>query len=120
MVTAALLTASAWVSVQLGGQLGTFFGLCFVLVSLTVALAADDRALFAPGILPPLALVATVLVIAVLAPDAVADDTSAGLSGLLARAVAGVVDLAAALVVAHLAALAVVAARVITRLRESD
>lgn len=116
LATGSLLAASAWVAVQLGGQLGAFFGLCFVLVSLTGALAADDRALFTAGVLPPLALVGAVLAVSVLSPDAVAADTVVGATGPLTRVVAGMIDLATALVLGHVATLAVVAARVTTRL----
>jgi len=119
VATGVLLAASAWVTVQVGGQLGVFFGLCFVLVSLTGALAADDRALFTAGVLPPMAL-AGVLAVTVLSPGAVAPDTVATTTGLVTRTLAGVVDLAVALVLGHLAALTVVCARVTTRVRAAD
>lgn len=117
VTTALLLGTCAGVTVQLGGGLGAFFGLCFVLVSLTGALAADDRALFTAGVLPPAALAAAVLVVAALSPEAVAAETVSSAASLPIRVGAGVVDLAAALVVGHLAALAVVAARVATHVR---
>lgn len=117
ITTAVLLGTCAWVAVQLGGDLGVFFGLCFVLVSLTGALAADDRALFTAGVLPPAALAAAVLVVTALSPEAVAAETVSSTASLLTRVGAGVVDLAAALMLGHVAALAVVAARVGTRVR---
>lgn len=120
VATGVLLAASAWVTVQVGGQLGVFFGLCFVLVSLTGALAADDRALFTAGVLPPMALAGVVLAVTVLSPGAVAPDTVATTTGLVTRTLAGVVDLAVALVLGHLAALTVVCARVTTRVRAAD
>jgi len=97
---AVLLAGAAWVSVHLGGTLGGFFGLCFVLVCLTGALAASDRAMFTAGVLPPLAMVSVVLLVSVMAPEAVASDSFA--SNPLTRAVAGIIDLAAALVLGHL------------------
>jgi hypothetical protein len=119
VITAAiLLLASAAVSVQVGGTLGSFFGLCFVLVCLTGALGACDRALFTAAVLPPLALLAVVLLVSALAPDAVAGDTVSSTANVAARTVSGVVDLAAALVLGHTATLAVVAVRMGTPLRD--
>jgi hypothetical protein len=112
-----LLLTSAWVSVGIGGTLGGFFGLCFVLVCLTGALGARDRALFTAGVLPPLAMIAVVLLVSAMAPEAVASGAVDSTAGVAARTIAGVVDLAAALILGHLVALAVVAARVGTRLR---
>jgi hypothetical protein len=116
VVTAAiLLLASAVVSVQIGETLGGFFGLCFVLVCLTGALGARHEALFTAGVLPPLALLAVVLIVSASAPEAVASDTVASSAGVAARTVAGVIDLAVALVIGHLAALLVVAVRMSAR-----
>jgi hypothetical protein len=99
-----LLLTSAWVSVGIGGTLGGFFG-------------ARDRALFTAGVLPPLAMIAVVLLVSAMAPEAVASGAVDSTAGVAARTIAGVVDLAAALILGHLVALAVVAARVGTRLR---
>lgn len=115
LTAAMLLLASAAVSVQIGETLGGFFGLCFVLVCLTGALGARDKALFTAGVLPPLALLAVVLIVCVLAPETVASDTVTSTAGVAARTVAGVIDLAVALVLGHLAALLVVAVRMGTR-----
>lgn len=116
VVTAAmLLLASAAVSVQLGETLGGFFGLCFVLVCLTGALGARNEGLFTAGVLPPIALLAVVLIVSALAPEAVASDSVASSAGVAARTVAGVIDLALALVLGHLAALLVVAVRMGTQ-----
>jgi hypothetical protein len=116
IVTAAmLLLASAAVSVQIGETLGGFFGLCFVLVCLTGALGARDEALFTAGVLPPLALLAIVLIVSALAPESVASDAVASSAGVAARTVAGVIDLAVALVLGHVATLLVVAVRMGTR-----
>ncbi len=112
---AALLAGAAWVSVRVGGTLGGFFGLCFVLVCLTSALAASDGALFTAAVLPPLAMVLVVLLVSALAPAAVASDPVG--SNLLTRAVAGIIDLAAALVLGHLLTLLIVGARAVSRLR---
>ena len=119
VVTAAalLLLTSAWVSVEIGGTLGGFFGLCFVLVCLTGALGARDRALFTAGVLPPLAMIAVVLLVSALSPEAVAIGAVEPAASIATRTVAGVVDQAVALILGHLMTLAVVAARVGTRLR---
>lgn len=115
MTAAMLLLASAAVSVQIGDTLGSFFGLCFVLVCLTGALGACDDALFTAGVLPPLALLSVVLIVSALAPSAVASDAIAASAGVAARTVAGVIDLAVALVLGHVATLLVVAVRMGTR-----
>jgi hypothetical protein len=116
---ATLLVASAVVSVQVGDTLGSFFGLCFVLVCLTVALGACNEALFTAAVLPPLALLAIVSCVTVLAPDAVAGDTVGSAANVATRSVAGVVDLAAALILGHTATLVLVAVRMGTQLREN-
>jgi hypothetical protein len=115
VASAILLLASAAVSVQVGGTLGSFFGLCFVLVCLTGALGAGDRALFTAAVLPPLGLLAVVLCVSVLAPDSVAGDTVGSAANIAARTVAGLIDLAVPLILGHTAALAVVAVRMGTR-----
>lgn len=99
-------------SVALTGDLGTFFGLMFVLVSATCALAADIRGLFAPGVLPPVLLAAVMLLVAITLPEAISVHGLAASAGSLQTMIAGVVDHATALVVGHLLALGIVGLRI--------
>ena len=99
-------------SIRLSGDLGFFVGLCFVLISATCALAANIRSLFAPGVLPPLLMIATVIVVATVSPDAIDIDGLSESAGALQRAIAGVVDQAVPLVIGHILALAVIGLRI--------
>ncbi|MDO9380588.1 MAG: hypothetical protein Q7T56_17220 [Nocardioidaceae bacterium] len=108
-----------WLTIASTGSLGPLFGVGFVLVTLTAAMAADVRALFAPGVLPPLLMVAAVWVVAVYQPQAIDVDGLASSAGTLQRIIAGVVDHATALVVGHLSVLAVIAARIVGAHRAS-
>jgi len=105
---------AASLSITLTGELGVFFGLSFVLLSVTCALSADIRALFAPGLLPPLMMVGALAVVAHTFPDAITVETLAETAGATQRLIAGVVDHAAALALGHLLALAVIGLRMTT------
>ncbi|UPK74136.1 hypothetical protein MU582_17090 [Nocardioidaceae bacterium SCSIO 66511] len=102
----------AAVSVVLDGELGLFFGACFVLVSVSAALAADLRALFTPGVLPPLLLIVVLFSVGVLRPEAIDAPGLAESAGAIQRTIAGVVQHATALVVGHLLALGTIAYRI--------
>ncbi|MGH3425346.1 MAG: DUF6542 domain-containing protein [Nocardioidaceae bacterium] len=104
--------SAAAINIALTDDLGFFFGLSFVLVAVTCALAAHIRALFAAGILPPLLMVAVVTVVASAVPDAITVQSLADSAGATQRVIAGVIDHATALVVGHLLALAVIGLRI--------
>jgi len=109
---ATLLAGSAWLDVALTERVGLFFGLCFVLTALTVALVVDTAGLFVAGVLPPLLLVAVLTAVAVLAPEAIDAPDLAVNAGGLQRVIAGVVAHATALVVGHVAALTIIGLRI--------
>lgn len=109
---AALLAGSAWLSVTLGGRLGIFFGICFVFTAITVALVVDAAGLFVAGVLPPLMLLVLLTGVVFLAPAAVDAPQLAADAGGPQRVIAGVVDHAAALVIGHVAALAIIGLRI--------
>ena len=96
------------------GKLGTLFSVGFILVAVTTPLSVDVRALFAPGILPPLLMIGTILAFAIFEPSALPTDGVAGTAGTLQRLIAGVMDQATALVVGHLMALGIIALRITT------
>ena len=108
---AALLAGSAWLSVTLGDRLGLFFGICFVLTAITVALVVDAAGLFLAGVLPPLFLLGVLTGVVVLTPSAVDAPQLATDAGSLQRVIAGVVDHATALVIGHAGALAIIGLR---------
>ncbi|UYM06241.1 DUF6542 domain-containing protein [Solicola gregarius] len=110
---AAAMAAVTAVSIGLTGELGIFFGGCFVLVSVSSALAADIRSLFTPGVLPPLLLVSVLVTVAVVAPQAIDAPGLAESAGVTQRTIAGVVQHATALIVGHLLALGTVAYRIV-------
>lgn len=99
-------------SITLSDGLGVFFGLSFVLVSVTAALSADIRALYTPGVLPPLLLIGLLILVAQLAPDAIEAPGLAESASATQRVIAGVVDHATALVIGHILALCAIAYRI--------
>ena len=98
-----VLALAVGVDVLLGGELGTFFDVAFVLVCLGAALAVRPRDFFTVGVLPPLLLALTVGTLAVVDRDAVARPgdvlVQAFISGLAHHALALVVGYALTLAV---------------------
>ena len=107
----ALLLGAAVVEILLRGSLGLIVGLTLVLVAATAALLVPPRDLFTAGVLPPLLLLALLVVMSVVHPDAIAATRLASSASVPQRVIAGFVDLAGALVVAHGLALLLVALR---------
>lgn len=101
-------------SIGQGGDLGAFFGIAFVLVSLTAALAADVRSLYTPGVLPPLLLIGLLGVVAYVEPSAIDATGLAESASTTQRVIAGVIDHAGALVAGHVLALAAIAYRIVS------
>lgn len=102
----------AALEIALNHHLGITFGVVFVLVSIACALAADVHALFAPGVLPPLLMVGVMAVVAGLAPEAINVAGMATTASTMQRAIAGIIDHATALVIAHVLALSIVGLRI--------
>ena len=96
------------------GKLGLLFSIGFILIAVTTPLSVDVRSLFAPGILPPLLMIASMLAFAIFHPSAIPADGLASDAGTMQRFLAGIIDQATALVVGHLLALGVIALRIIT------
>jgi len=112
LVSGALLGAVAWLSVSSSDQLGVFYGVCFVLTALTVALVVDAAGLFIAGVLPPLLMLGVVTVVVVLVPGAIDAPHLAVDAGGIQRVIAGIVDHATALVIGHVTALAIIGLRI--------
>jgi hypothetical protein len=97
----------AALNVALAGELSLFFDLTFVVTALVAALAVRPRDFFRVGVLPPLLLLATVVLLASVQPGWVADETD----GLVQAVVSGLAHHAGALVGGHGLALAVLGLR---------
>jgi hypothetical protein len=109
VVTLSLLAALALAGLNLlfTGQLSLFFDLTFVVLCLVAALAVRPRDFFAVGVLPPLLMLATVVLLASFARTAVAEEVD----GLAQAVVSGLAHHAGALVAGYALALVVLALR---------
>jgi hypothetical protein len=114
ILTAAAMAGAASLQLALTDHLGLFFGVCFVLASLTAALLVRSDGFFTVGVLPPLLLIAVLIGVAAVAPTAIAAPGLADDAGLLQRVIAGVVSQAAALVLGHAAAIGILGMRICT------
>lgn len=104
-LTATLLAALA--HLPLGADLGLAFDVVFVLSCLGAALAVRPRDFFVAGVLPPLLLAGTVMLLALVSRGVVADERD----GLVQAIVSGLAHHAGPLVVAYGLSLAVLAVR---------
>lgn len=100
------------ISVSLTDKLGLFFGVCFVLVSVSAALAADVRSLYTPGVLPPLLLITLLVLVSVVSPHVIDAPGLSDTASSAQRIIAGVVDHATPLILGHLLALGAIAYRI--------
>lgn len=108
IVVCAALAALTVVALNLvGGTLGLFFDVTFVLICVASALAVRPRDFFVVGVLPPLLMAATVTLLAIVARSSVAkaDD------GLFQAIVSGLAHRSTALLIGYALALAVLGIR---------
>lgn len=108
-----VMAAITLLDIVVDGKLGTLFSVGFILIAVTTPLSVDVRALFAPGILPPLLMIGTILVVAIVSPSSIPADGLASSAGTLQRLIAGIIDQATALVVGHLLALGFIGLRIL-------
>lgn len=108
---AGLLLATAIVEILVRDSIGLVVGVALVLAAVAAALLVPVRNLFTAGVLPPLLLLALLVVVAVVYPDGIGAARLAASASVPQRVIAGFVDLAGALVVAHGLALLLVALR---------
>ena len=94
------------------GHLGFLFSLGFVLAVATAPLSVDVRSLLPTGVMPPALLIGVLVVVAVVAPDAIVVDGLPSDAGSLTLALAAVIDHGVTLVVGHVLALAGIGVRV--------
>lgn len=114
LVSAIGVVGAAALQLLLTDRLGIFFGICFVLASLTAALTVRSDGFFTVGILPPLLLLGVLTAVASIRPSAIDAPGLADDAGLVQRVIAGVVSQAAALVIGHGLAIAVLGVRLST------
>ncbi|MGH1562011.1 DUF6542 domain-containing protein [Mumia sp. DW29H23] len=110
VVVVAVVTgfSAAWLEIATTGRLGWFFDVMFVLVSATNALAASRDALYAPTVVPPLVMLAVLVVVAIARPTAVDEPGTPPDASLVQLVVVALVHHALALVVGLAAALGIV------------
>lgn len=95
------------------GQLGLVFAVGFVLVVLSAAVAVDLSGLFIVGVLPPFLLVATILAVAVIAPEAIVIAGLPAGTGVFGLTLAAAIDNAIALLLGHALAVAAIVTRLL-------
>jgi hypothetical protein len=106
LAVALLLTATV-LDVALGGDIGLLFDLAFVTVCATAALRVRPAGFFTVGVLPPLAMLLAVALLAIADPGSVAHDHD----GFVQATVSGLSTHAVALVIGYLLCLGVLAVR---------
>lgn len=107
-----VLALAAMLEIAVRSHIGLFTGLVLVMVSIGAALLMRSDDLFTAGVLPPLLTLVLLVGVALVHPSAVsvrALDPSASATQVV---IAGFVDVAGALVVAHMLALLLVGLRV--------
>lgn len=71
-LSSALVLTAAAAETAFVGRLGLFFDLCFILVCLGAALLVRPRDFFTVGVLPPLLMAGTMLIVALNGPRVIA------------------------------------------------
>lgn len=106
LMVALLLTATT-IDLALSGELGLLFDLTFVTVCVRAALAVRPESFFTVGVLPPLAMLGAILLLAVAQPGTIAHEHD----GVVQATVSGLSGHAIALAVGYLLSLAVLGVR---------
>src|SRR5436190_19991473 len=106
LAVALLLTATT-INLLLGDRLGLLFDLTFVTVCAATALLVRPSDFFTVGVLPPLAMLATVTLLAVAEPASIAHPSD----GVVQATVSGLSGHAMALVIGYLLCLGLLAVR---------
>ena len=103
---AAILSALA-LDLALGGDVGLFFDLCFVALCLALALAVRPTDFFTVGVLPPLLMLGTLLLLELARPGVLGHPRD----GAVQSVVTGLADHSGALVAGYLLTLGTLAIR---------
>ncbi len=107
ILSAALAGAGTWLDLQLTGEVSLVFDLVFVVLCVAAALMVRRRDFFTVGVLPPLLMLASVLLLASTARETVAEEVDPFVQAV----VSGLATHAGALVAGYSLALTVLALR---------
>lgn len=114
-VACSALTLAAVTGLDLiDGRLGVAFAIGFVLVVLTAATAVQERGLFTVGVMPPVLLVASLLLLAWQVPEAIVVEGLPADTGLFGRTLTATIAHGVPLLIGHALALAVIVARIVS------
>lgn len=115
VVACSVVTLAAVTGLDLlDGRLGAAFSIGFILVALTAATAVQMNGLFTVGVLPPFLLVGALLVVSLIAPEAIVIANLPDSAGVLGLTLAATVTHGVTLLVGHALAVAVIVARIVT------
>lgn len=103
----ALVLTSTALDLLLFGRLTVLFDICFGLICLALALLVRPSDFFTVGVLPPLLMVGTFVLIGIVGPDVIADASD----GVVQAVVSGLSHHAGALIVGYALSLGVLALR---------
>lgn len=112
-IIAACLAMTAIVLLDLvDGHLDLLHSVGFVLIVVTVPMSVDARQLFPTGVLPPVLLIVTLLLVCLFEPTAIRVGGMADDAGTFARLIAATIDHGMTLFVGFALALAVIGLRI--------
>jgi len=117
VVCAAASLAAVTALDLIDGRLGIAFSVGFVLVVLSAAAAVQERGLFTTGILPPVLLAVTLLVVAATAPDSIVIAGLPADTGVLGRTLSSFIDHGVTLFIGHGLAMVMIVGRIVTARR---
>lgn len=117
VVVAGVLSTGVVAALSIGatGRLSWMFVLGFILICITLPLAASDSAMLTTAVLPPLLMLATSVAVAASVPEAIEVTGLSESAGLVQRAIAGFVDQSTALALGTVLTLAGVGLRMASR-----
>jgi hypothetical protein len=95
------------------GGLDLLYSVGFVLIVVTVPLAVGVRQLFATGVLPPVLLIVSLLLVCLFDPSAIRVEGMSAGAGTLARLIAATLDHGLTLAIGQVLALAVITLRIL-------
>jgi len=115
VVVCAVLALAAVTGLDLiDGRLGIAFSVGFVLVVLSAATAVDERGYFTTGLLPPVLLVAFMLAVSALAPNAIVIPGLPESAGVFGRTLSATIHQGVPLFIGHGLAMAMIVGRIVT------
>lgn len=110
------LAAVTWLDL-LDGRLGVAYAVGFILVVVTAATAVREDGLFTTGVLPPVLLVGSLLLVVLASPDAIVIENLPESAGVFSRTLSATIAHGVPLLIGHALAMAVIIGRVLTALR---